>query len=110
MWRGVRGKMYGNKRRRKIIEKSAACDANSKVVGERARATESILSGRGAEQRSMKRNYQSPARFRHVAVVVLPLLCLLRYRGEPSDSPLNVTAISALTPFPQTLPLFPSIS
>lgn len=33
---------------------------------------EPILSGHGAEQRSMERNYQSPARFRHAAVVVLP--------------------------------------
>lgn len=55
----------------------------SKGIAQDRGVPESILSGRGAEQRSMERNYQSPARFRHVAVVVLPLFCLVLYRANP---------------------------
>ena len=47
-----------------------------------AESTEPILSGHGAEQRSMERNYQSPARFRHAAAVVLPPRSI---SPDPSD-------------------------
>lgn len=62
---------------------------------------ESILSGHGAEQRSMERNYQSPARFRHAAVVVLPPRSI---SPDPSDYPLNIFSSHLL------VSLFPSSS
>lgn len=67
---------------------------------------EPISSGRGAEQRSMERNYQSPARFRHVAAVVPPPLPSpdASPAKHSSDSPLNVSAVSLLA-----LPFHPSI-
>lgn len=57
-----------------------------------------ILSGHGAEQRSMERNYQSPARFRHAAVVVLPPHSI---SPDPSDYLLNIsTVLASVSPSP----------
>lgn len=60
-----------------------------------AKSTEPISSGHGAEQRSMERNYQSPARFRHAAVVVLPPRSI---SPDPSDYLLNISAVPFLRP------------
>lgn len=73
---------------------------------------EPISSGRGAEQRSMERNYQSPARFRHVAAVIppsppLPLLscCLARETlvGQSAE------CLRCFPSCPPSLPFHPSI-
>lgn len=55
-----------------------------------AESSEPILSGHGAEQRSMERNYQSPARFRHAAAVVLPPRSI---SPDPSDYLLNISVV-----------------
>lgn len=65
-----------------------------------AESTEPILSGHGAEQRSMERNYQSPARFRHAAAVVLPPRSI---SPDPSDYLLNISAVLISISLPPSL-------
>lgn len=65
-----------------------------------AESAEPILSGHGAEQRSMERNYQSPARFRHAAAVVLPPRSI---SPDPSDYLLNISAVLVSISVPPSL-------
>lgn len=81
-------------------EDKRSSKSRSRVIRIQRQVYEPISSGRGAEQRSMERNYQSPARFRHVAAVVLPLLSRNTRRTVLS---LNVSAVSLLTSKPHLL-------